>query len=224
VIEDPAAPRTRPGDDPASRPTDTEAKPAWYRRRALLVGVVVVAVVAVTVVTDLPQHTSRASDVAAANAVIAEVNTDMAPCTFAANESFTIYGDESHGTLAPGDRSRVPGLLRDDQVACSFTNESIYALSDIDLPGASVGKDMGTVVSTVTLWATSDALGAIEAIQTLSTKPTDHAALTELASSERMLAADRSATDAAVHAAGTLLHATLSAVTLPVLPTPGAHP
>ena len=154
--------------------------------------------------------------------MIAEVNTDMAPCVFAARESFTIYGDETHHTLAAGDRARVPGLLRDDQVACSFTNESIYDLSDIDIPGSSAGKDIGAVVSTVTLWATSDALGAIEAIQTLSASPSDGPGLAELAKSERLLASDRGEADAAVHAAESVLDATLTPLTLPALPTPPA--
>ena len=62
-------------------------------------------------------------------------------------------------------------MLRDDQSACSFTSSSIYDLSNVEGTGTPAGKDINQVVNVATIWATSDALAAIEDIQTLSTDP-----------------------------------------------------
>ena len=51
-------------------------KPVWYRRRGVLVGAVVVVILAVTVISDLPQHTSIASQVSDETTVINEINAD----------------------------------------------------------------------------------------------------------------------------------------------------
>ena len=91
-----------------------------------------------------------------------QLNTDVGPCSYAVGESITIYRDLRAHTLTPAQSRQVPGLLRDDQAACSFTDDSVYQLSTIDVPGSASGRDIGQVVSTVTLWATSDALSAIE--------------------------------------------------------------
>jgi hypothetical protein len=185
----------------------------WYRRKSVLVPGVVAAVLAVVVVTDLPQTSSRAAQLSNGDAVMSEVAQDIGPCSYALSESFTIYGDLARHSLTPSEESEVPGLLDDDQQACSFTSESIYDLSTIGVPGSASGRFLGQLVSTVTLWATSDALSAIEQIQVLVGSPRDAQALRVLAADEKSLASDRaealaqlSSADAAVQGQFPALH------------------
>jgi len=165
----------------------------WYRRRAVLVGAAVAAVLAITVVTDLPVHTSRASDISSERGVMSELNTDLAPCAYAVHEALTIWGEQAARSLSASDRAISASLLRDDQAACSFTNETIFNLSNIEVPGSTAGKDLGHLVATSTLWTTSDALQAIEAVQALMLDRNDSGALRSLDAAERKLAADRRA-------------------------------
>ncbi len=212
-----------------SRDTQTAATPSvtgesdpgpWYRRRNVLLAVCVAVILAITVITDLPSHASRASNIASATALITEVNHDISPCVFAAGEAFTIYADQSRNSLTPSDRARVPALLNDDQTACSFTNDSIFSLSDINVPGSAAGKQLGDIVNSVTLWTTSDALGAIDAIQTLSTNPRDNAALGALAKARRTMASDRAAADASLRTVDRMLDAKIANLSLPEIPAP----
>ena len=81
--------------------------------------------------------------------------------------------------------------MSDDQSACSFTNEGIFDLSNIQVAGTPAGKQLGQLVATATLWTTSDALRAIEDVQTLMNDPGNAAALHSLSKAEAQLAADR---------------------------------
>ena len=185
----PAGPTTvvaRGSSAPSENP-----KPSWYRRRAVLVGCGVAAILAVTVISDLPQHTAIPQQISQENTVIAEIRTDAASCVYAVQEAFRFYGEEGRGALS--DRAAVPALLRDDQGACSYTSESIFDLSNIEVPGTAAGREIGAVVNSVTLWVTSDALAAIEAIQTLTTDGANAQALQSLVKAEHLLASDRAA-------------------------------
>jgi len=189
-------------------PEPGRRKTRWYRHRAFLVSAGVVVVVGASVLSDLPTPTSRASDIQGESTVISEINTDVAPCVFAVREALTLYSDES-GRLSSAHRSQIPGLLRDDQNACSYTDSGIFALSDIDLLGSPAGRQVGQALNTVTVWATSDGLGAIEAVQTLTSSRADPKALSTLHSDERLLAADRDKATSEIDAAGTLLRTDL---------------
>jgi hypothetical protein len=197
-----------------------KTRPRWYRRRATLVGVAVAAVLAVTVVTDLPVPTSRASDISSEQGVMSELNPDLAPCALAVHEALGIWGSQSAHTLSAADQAESASLLRDDQNACSFTNESIFDLSNIEVPGSPAGKDMGDLVATSILWTTSDALRAIEAVQALMVNGHDESALTSLAKAERAMAADRAAGLRELARADQVLDARLPRPDMPSLPTP----
>ncbi len=199
------------------RAEDKSSQPAWYRRRAVLVTFGVLVVLAVTVISDLPVHGSRAADVSAGRSVMSEVNTDVAPCAFAVQEALTIRGDQVARSLTASDRSLAPGLLRDDQVACSFTNENIYDLSTIEVPGSAVGNRLGDLVATTTLWTTSDALGAIVDIQRLLSEPNDVTAQRNLVKMERALASDRAAALREINSADRILDTQLPRPDLPSL-------
>jgi hypothetical protein len=194
----------------------------WYRRRAFLVALGAIVVLAITVISDLPVHSSIAADISAGQSVMSEVNSDVAPCAFAVKESFSIHADEVAGSLTPSDRHEAPALMRDDLAACSFTDNSIFDLSNIEVPGSATGKLLGDVVDTVTLWATSDALGAISDLQTLLTQPNDASAKHDLASRERALASDRAALLADISAADQILSAHLPEPGVPALPGSGS--
>jgi hypothetical protein len=202
---------------------NSRATPRWYRRRAMLVGLAVVAIVAVTVVTDLPVHTSRASDISSEQSVMSELNPDLAPCALAVHEALNIWGDQSAHTLSATDQAESGSLLRDDQTACSFTNQSIFDLSNIEVPGSPAGKDMGELVATSVLWTTSDALKAIEAVQALMINAQDARALTGLAKAERAMAADRAAGLHELARADQVLNAHLTRPDMPVMPTPSTN-
>lgn len=212
---------------PPADPAGGDAGPArrpWYRRTGVLVVVVVVVLLAITVVTDLPQNASPKQEAATAAAVVKAIDTDIHPCAFAVRQTFDLYRDEDRSTTTAADRAQIPKLMDDDQAACSFSNGTIFDLSTITVPGSAAGHDMGDVVNTVTLWVTSDALAAIEAIQTLTARPEDRAALTKLDAEERLLASDRAKADADVAAANHLLGSHVAAPALPRLPVPAGGP
>ncbi|MGO8824598.1 MAG: hypothetical protein ACLQU9_05095 [Acidimicrobiales bacterium] len=201
-----------------SDPTTSTAKaPVWQRHRGLFIVLVVLVVVLITVLSDLPVSTSRASDISAERSVMSEVNTDLAPCALAVHQAIGIWNLQAAHALTPADRAPTPGLLGDDQSACSYTSEYIYDLSDVQVPGTTAGKDVGQVIATATLWTTSDSLGAIEDVQTLMNNPNDAAVLRNLSKEEAQLAADRRTAISEEDAADRALDTRLQPVDLPVV-------
>jgi len=205
---------TTPADAQDKAPDN---KAPWYRHRGLLVVLVIAVVLAVTVLTDLPVKTSRANDINAERSVMSELNNDLAPCALAVHQAIGIWNLQAAHSLSAADRANTPGLLSDDQTACSFTNENIFDLSNIEVPGSPAGKDMGQLVATVTTWATSDALHAIEDVQTLMSDSTNSAELKSLSSEESLLASDRLAAIGEENAADRNLDTRLPAPDLPSL-------
>ena len=210
--------KTAPGPEPDEgaspvTPGPDPSQPPWYRRRTFLVVVGVVVVLAAAVVSDLPTQASRATDIQAETTVIGEINTDVAPCVFAVGEALTLYSDETSGILTAAHRAQIPGLLRDDQDACSLTDQSIYDLSDIESPGGTAGNRVGDALNTATVWTTSDALGAIETIQALTNGP-NAKARAQLLDYEHLMTADRQKAAAEIHAADKSLRATLPLINL----------
>ena len=201
---------------PPSRP------PIWERRRGLLIGLAVAAIVLITVLSDLPVSTSRASDIGAERSVMSEVNTDLAPCAYAIRQAIRIWNLQATHQLTPAERSPTPGLLDDDQSACSFTNEDIFDLSNVQVPQTTAGKQLGQMVATATLWTTSDALRAIEDVQTLMNNAGDAAALHSLSVAESQLAVDRGSAVAHEKGAERALDTHLPPVDLPVVTKNGS--
>ena len=169
----------------------------------------------ITVLTDLPASTSRAEDISAERSVMTEVNNDLAPCAFGLNQAIGIWKLQVAHQLTAADRAPTPGLLSDDQSACSFTSEGIYDLSNIQVPGTPAGKHLGQMVGIATLWTTSDALRTIEDVQTLMANPNDVAARHNLTVEEAQLGSDRRNALAEEGAADHLLAAHLAGVDMP---------
>ena len=199
-------------------------RPPWFRRRAALIIGAVVVILAIAVVSDLPVHTSRAADISSERGVLSELNTDLAPCALAVHEALTVWGEQSTHSLSASNQAESASLLRDDQNACSFTNQTIFDLSNIEVPGSPAGKDMGDLVATSVLWTTSDALKAIEAVQTLMLNGHDSAAQAHLDQAERSLAADRKAGLAELDRANHVLDTQLPRPDMPSMPMPMPPP
>ncbi|MGO9558220.1 MAG: hypothetical protein ACLPQS_13340 [Acidimicrobiales bacterium] len=189
----------------------------WYKRPPYLIAAAVIVVAAVAVVTDLPQHASRSVQISGDTTVIKQLNAGIDSCAFAVTEALGFYHDEKANGLDASDRAVVPRLLADDQQACSYTSESIYDLSNIEVPGSSSGKYIGRLVNTATTWATSDGLGAIEAVQALWSSPKDAAAERDLVKDEQDLTDDRIIVLTDIEAADKILNTHLPAVGLPAV-------
>ena len=205
-----------PGSD------DGPKAPFWQRRRTLTIALVVLVIAVITVLTDLPVSTSRASDISAEQSVMTEVNGDLGPCALGMSQAIGIWKLQAAHQLSQADRAPTPGLLNDDQVACSLASEGIYDLSDITVPETAAGKHLGEMVATALLWTTSDALRAIEDVQTLMNHPEDAGALEDLDKEESQLAADRHSALEQEQAADRVLDTQLQRVDLPAVPTSGA--
>jgi len=196
----------------------TKKEPIWQRHRRLAIVAAVLVIALITVLTDLPTSTSRASDIAAERSVMSEVNSDLQPCAYAVRQAVGIWALQAHHQLSAAQRAPTPGLLSDDQSACSFTNQGVYDLSNIQVPGTPAGKKLGQLLATAMLWTTSDSLRAIEDVQTLMNRPDDAAAVRDLSREEAQLASDRRNALADENAADRDLGIHLQPVNLPPVP------
>lgn len=197
-----------------------ERVPVWRRHRGLVIAAVVFVILLITVATDLPVSTSRAADIGAERSLMSEVNSDVAPCALALHQAIGIWTLQATHQLSATDRAPTPGLLNDDQTACSFTSEGIYDLANIQVPGTPAGKHLGQMVGVATLWTTSDALRAIEDVQTLMANGKNAATLSDLTKEEKQLTADRHEALADQAAADHLLATHLPPVDMPAVPSP----
>lgn len=191
--------------------------PIWRRHRGLAITAVAFVILLITVLTDLPTSTSRAADISAERSLMSEVNSDLAPCALALNQAVGIWNLQAAHQLTAADRAPTPGLLEDDQTACSFTSEGIYDLANIDVPGTAAGKHLGQMVGIATLWTTSDALRSIEDVQRLMSNPGDSGARADLTKQEVQLTSDRRHALAQEAAADRLLATHLPPVDMPAV-------
>lgn len=199
------------------------ARPPWYRRRGFVLGAAVAVVIGVTVVTDLPQRTTLAADAQQEQTVIKSINTDLAQCAFAVREGFQILRASTSSTLSAANRGRIPGLMRDDVQACSFTNSNTFDLANIEVPGTAAGRAIGQAVSTLSIWTTSDALGALTEIANLTAHPAPRIAAKEraqLRKFEAYAAQDRAKVLADIATASNDLKRHLAPPAVPAMPNP----
>ncbi len=194
--------------DPTSSPSGSRGSwiatpPQLGHRRHLAV------IVVITVLTDLPVSTSRASDISAERSVMSEVNGDLAPCALALHQAVGIWTLQGAHRLLRGRAGAHAGTARrrPDGVLVR-KREHRRSGANIQPPGTAAGKHVGDMLATAMLWTTSDALRAIEDVQTLMSSPKDTTALRSLAKEETQLSADRETAIAQERAADrTLRHA-----------------
>jgi hypothetical protein len=186
----------------------------------VIVTAAIVAVIGASILVDLPRPVSNAEDVASQTASLKEINTDLAPCGYALQETFLIHHDQVAGTLTATDRSSATKMLVDDQTACSFTNGSIFDLTNnIQVQDTAAGKYIDRMLSVSTTWATSDALAAVEDIQYLYLHPGDTAKTADLRRQEQLLAQDRTQAFGDIQQADAILHTHLADPNIPALST-----
>ena len=193
-------------------------KPVWYKRTSTLIIAAVLVVIGASVLVDLPSKVTPAADASAQTGIMREINNDLAGCAYAATESFTIFRDLRANTLTNQNRSQVPSMLRDDQIACSLTSASIYDLSNIQPTGSPAGRNVSDIARIGILWSTSDAQSAIIDIQQIFSGKGTPATYRSLSQAEKLLQRDRSAAIADIDAAQRSVHAKLPAPFLPALP------
>jgi hypothetical protein len=193
-------------------------KVVFYKRPWFLITVAIIVVVAVSVITDLPNHISKSQDFTAQNATIGQINADIDPCVYSVKESFSFYNMSLAGKLTTSDRAQVPDLLVGDQTACSFASGAVYDLTNnIQVLDTKAGKHIDQMLSVVVSWVTSDALAAIEDIQNLFQHPGKLSLIHNLTKEEAQLTKDRAAAFHDVAEASSIL-GTLKKPILPKLP------
>lgn len=179
---------------------DSFAEPAsgkrpWYRRGWFLVLVVAVVVVGASIIADLPHRATRADQVAQATTLVKSVDGDIRTCTYSLRQTETIFDRQEAGTLTASQRAQVPGLLSGNEQACSFANQAVVDLGTITVPSGAAGKDLGTMITNVEVWMTSDAVAAMRDMGTLIQDPGDARATHGLQHEEQLLAKDRAKAD-----------------------------
>jgi hypothetical protein len=189
----------------------------WYRRRGVLLGASIAVVIAIAVITDLPTPQSHTSNVAAANAFMREVNSDLRPCDYAVLEAYTFRQEQLDRTLSDVNRTHLGSQLNDDEIACSYVDPSVTDLTSLDSPGTTVAQPLGQMLATVTLWVASDAQEAIGTIQSLSTDPTSGKDLATLSRQTARLAKDRASARASMAKADEMIASDLDEVNLPMV-------
>ncbi len=193
-------------------------KVSFYRRPWFLILVSVLVVVAVSIISDLPTHSTKAQDRTTQNETITAINGDLAPCIYAVKESFNFYNESIAGSLSAADLAAVPGQLVNDQTACSFASGAIYDLTNnIEVTDSQAGRHVDQMLADVVTWSTSDALAAIEDIQNLFVHPGDEKYIRNLTKREAQLNKDRQAAFNDIKAASRI-DGTLKNPSLPVLP------
>ena len=188
------APATGGGADPFAPPA---AKPPFWRRRSVLIAGTVAVVIAVSVVTDLPQSPSPASKRSSVIATIKEVSGDVAGCNAALGEAFTIYHQLSAGTLTAAHRNEAPAILADDANGCSYTSQSIVDLASVQISQVGVGRTLNHLAADALNWTDPDGLTAIYDVAALLRDPHQTKARANLTQQVAQLAADRAGVAAA---------------------------
>lgn len=161
----------------------------WYVRRAMLAGAVVVALIAVAVITDIPTRENHSQRVSDARGFLSEAYGYLDSCNVALTEAFSIGAQVASHRLTAADLFRVPDLLRDDNIACSYTNDDVFQLASMTIPRSLV--DSNKFATAVLSWIVPDAYGVTNALITLTSKPGNPAASAELRKYDARLTADR---------------------------------
>jgi hypothetical protein len=211
------ASRYDPGSMPSSSFATTKAR--WYRRPWFLTFAAVVAIVGLSVLMDIPSRSSNQQQAADLAPQIKLINKDSQPCSYAVKETLRIYHDAVAHALSAEESSQANKLLTDDQTACSFASGPLYDLTNnIDIGYTRAGIPINHLLTTVTTWASSDALAAVNDIKYLYVHPGDQSTLHDLSKQLQLLSEDRARAIRDVKMAEAILHHSLPLPSLPKLP------
>ena len=147
-----------------------------------------------------------------------EVNSDLSSCALAVHQAVGIWTLQSAHKLTAADRAPTPGLLSDDQTACSLTNESIFDLANIEIPGTAAGKHLRQMAALRhSSGRRRTRLRVIEDVVTLMANPNDPSVRVDLTKAEASLDADRARAIAQERAADRTLQTRLQPVDTPAI-------
>ena len=207
--------------DPGSMPSSSFAtvKSQWYRRPWFVTVTAVVAIVGLSVLMDLPSRSSNSQQATDLASQIRLINKDSRPCSYGVKEALQIYHDTVAHRLSAAEKSQTLKLLTDDQTACSFASGPLYDLTNnIDIGYTSSGILINHLLTTVTTWASSDALAVVSDIKFLYVHSNDQTKLRDLAHQLVLLSQDRTKAFDDVRQAEAKLHHALPLPGLPPLP------
>lgn len=208
--------------DPGSMATSSLGSTVmvWYKRPWILITLGILVVLAVSVISDLPRHITKAQDASEQNDSIHQINTDIAPCVFAVTQSFSFYEEQVTGKLSASNKKQIPALLVGDQTACSFASGGVYDLtSNIQVNDTTAGIHIDSMLSVIVFWITEDSLAAIEDIQYLFSHPNDAKKIRNLSKQETLLGQDRVKIFSDFTAAERVVGLTLKNPKIPSLPS-----
>lgn len=202
----------------------TNRRVPWYRRPWFLITAVVVVVAAISIVTDLPHPISVSQDIAAQNAVLAQMRSDVQECAYGVRESFSLFARYDAGSLSPSELATTKTYVAEDEVPCSFAGQPVYDLTqNIEITLTAAGKHVDAAHTALDHWITGTALKAIEDIRQLLDDPTAPGVRANLAYQARELDQERATVLADIGQADRILGATLITPQLPVVPEVSAH-
>lgn len=204
----------------ASRRTRRRPRP-WYLRRATVAGFLVVAIVAVAVITDLPTQANHSQRVSDAEGFVTGAYGYLNICNTALAEAFSIASQVASRRLTSADLMRVPDLLRDDNLACSLTNDAVYQLASMAIPRALAGSNQ--FATALYEWVVPDAFGATREIAALASDPGNPTASALLRRFDAQLTSDRASAERALEAMDRQLDTSLTPLPLFKVP-PGSPP
>ena len=215
--------RDRWGSGPysASRGAAERARPRpWYLRRVNIAGAVVAVLVAIAVLSDLPTQATRSQQISDAKSIVSEAYGYLRTCNAGLAEAFSIEAQVASKQLTSGDMIRVPDLVRDDNLACSYTNDAVFQLASLTFPKSL--PDSNQFATALFNWIVPDAFNATMAIGVLVTDPGNPAASAQLRRYEAHLTADRARAESALEVMDRQLRTTLPA--LPLVKVPSGPP
>lgn len=211
--------------NPATMPASTlgTSKVRRLRRPWISLTLGIAIVVAISIITDIPKPITNAQDVGDQNASLKAINTDLAPCVFALNESLSLYQKNVRGQLTKSNLNQVPHLLSEDRIACSFASGPVYDLTNnIQVTDTKAGTHIDQFLGLATRWSTNHALQAIIDVNLLFDHPNNARILSHLKNQEVVLVLESAQARKYVDEANNILGVTLIE---PKLPTkfPSTH-
>jgi len=212
--------------DPGSMPSTSLsiAKAVWYRRPWFLATVGIIVVVAISVVMDLPHHVTKSEDVSQQNAVITQINNDMATCTFAVHESETFYRQALANTLGAANLPTVKNYVLQDQTACSFASGPVFDMTNnIQVVDTAAGKWVDAAYQATEKWVTYDAVGLTYNILQYFKNGPSPTISANLVKFQTLMAQDRLTIVNDLARASTILGTSLHPINVPVLTALPAH-
>ncbi len=206
------------GSGPYSASRGAMARPRpWYFRRATVAGAVVAVLAAAAVVTDLPTKASHAQQISDAQSFVTEAYGYLSSCNAGLTEAFSIGAQVAGGRLSSADLIRVPDLLRDDNLACSYTNDDVYQLASMTIPRTLA--DSNQFAAALLSWVVPGAYGATKSIGVLASDPGNPAASAQLRQFDAQLTKDRASAVRALKAMERQLRTTLPPLRLFKVPS-----